>query len=109
MLYKVSELAAILDVPDRTLRAWLKNGAPHSRDTRKHIWINGTDFARWVDNNQKKKRRKKMTNGEAYCFRCKLPVKLINPKVIPIKGKLINIRGNCPNCESVINRGGRID
>ena len=48
MKYKVSELAEELRIPDRTLRDWLKRGAPHERDSRNHIYIVGPDFAAWV-------------------------------------------------------------
>ena len=49
MLYKVRELADDLGIPERTLRDWLKNGAPHHRDTRKNIWVNGEVFSAWVN------------------------------------------------------------
>lgn len=108
MNYKVSEIAELLGMPDRTLRDWLTIGAPHFRDKRNHIWIVGTELKEWINSNREKKRRQKMSDKEAYCFRCKKPVDLLNPKVIPIKGKLINIRGICPNCKCIINRGGRL-
>ena len=44
MLYTVSEISAALDLAERTLRDWLSTGAPHFRDPRGHIWINGREF-----------------------------------------------------------------
>ena len=108
MLYKVSELAEELDIPKRTLRDWLNVGAPHSRDNRNHIWINGHDFATWISLRSKPKRKKKLNDNEAFCLRCKKPVSLIDPEIIPKIGKLIHIRGECPDCGAIINRGGRI-
>jgi hypothetical protein len=109
MLYMVSELANELGIPDRTLRDWLDTGAPHQRDRRGHLWINGQEFAQWVENQRIKKAPEKLADDEAYCLRCRQPVALIDPEIIPIKGKLINIKGYCPQCGNVINRGGRRD
>ncbi len=83
MLYTVSEISTALDVAERTLRDWLRAGAPHTRDSGGHIWINGRQFADWIT---------KMTE--------------ISTK--PMQGKLILIRGICPDCGCKINRGGRI-
>lgn len=109
MLYRVSELAAALKIPDRTLRDWLQQGAPHTRDNRNHIWIVGTQFSKWIEKNRAHKAvHRKMRDDEAYCFRCKAPVALVNPEVKRIKAKLTRITGKCPQCGTTINRGGRV-
>ena len=108
MLYKVSELAADLHVPDRTLRDWLEMGAPCIKDGSNHIWINGREFADWVTSHRKPKRERRLTDTQAYCLRCNQVVEMVGPEVLPLKGKLVNIRGTCPNCGCVINRGNRI-
>ena len=107
MLYTARELASELNMPERTLRDWLRSGAPYTRDARQHIWINGQDFAHWVDVQRQTRRRAPLANDEAFCLRCNRPVKLYNPVIVPVKGKLLRIRGTCPICNSVINRGGR--
>ncbi len=107
MLYKVSELASDLEIPERTLRDWLDTGAPHHRDEKSHLWVNGQMFAKWVQENRKQKRPASLADHQAYCLRCKKVVELIEPQVIHIKGKLINIQGSCPDCSCTINRGGR--
>ena len=108
MQYKVRELAEELGVPESTLRDWLKRGVPYQRDSRNHIWIVGIEFARWVESNRKMKRKAKLKDDEAYCFRCKKRLKLINPIKKPIKGKLIHIKGTCSRCGCVSTRGARI-
>ena len=108
MLYKVRELAEELGIPDRTLRDWLTYGAPHQRDNRNHIWINGEEFEMWVNAQRKRKSKRKLKDDEAYCLRCKKVVKLTNPQTVPSKGRLFHIKGICPNCECIINRGGSI-
>ncbi len=107
MLYKVSELASDLQVPERTLRDWIEAGVPHQRDENSHIWVNGKLFAQWVQENRKQKRPAVLADNQAYCLRCKQVVELSNPQVVHVKGKLINIKGVCPQCGCVINRGGR--
>lgn len=107
MLYTVRELSVALDVPERTLRDWLEAGAPHQRDGRKHIWINGTDFSQWVQGQRKPKRSVKLLDNQAYCLRCKAVVELIDPEHRAFKGRLIHIKGACPQCGCVINRGAR--
>ena len=109
MLYTLRELCEELDVPDSTLRGWLQAGAPHSRDERSHLWVNGESFADWVKAQQKPGKHRKLAEHEAYCLHCNQIVQLKNPEVHPVKGKLIHIRGICPECGHVIVRGGRND
>ena len=106
LLYKVSELANELQVPERTLRDWLDMGAPHQRDQSNHIWINGVHFTQWVHEQRKPKRTNKLQNHEAYCLRCKAVVELRFPQRQNISGRLFNMRGTCPECGCTINRGG---
>ena len=68
MLYTPREIAEDLDIPETTLRDWLNHGAPHSRDESNHIWINGKQFADWVDNqrNARKKPSHQLKRGRAF-------------------------------------------
>lgn len=108
MHYKTSELALAIGLPERTLREWLKAGAPHFRDARGHIWIHGREFSEWVTGLRKPARERKLRDDEAFCMRCRQAVTLTDTSIKPMKGKLILIRGKCPNCGCTINRGGRI-
>jgi hypothetical protein len=108
MLYTVGELVETLGVVDRTLRGWLVLGAPHTRDNRGHIWIHGREFAGWVAEIQKPKREQRLEDNEAFCLRCKEIVGMLDPKTVPMRGKLLRIRGKCPQCGCTINRGGRL-
>jgi hypothetical protein len=106
MLYTVSEISTALDVAERTLRDWLYAGAPHTRDSRGHIWINGRQFADWVTSLRRPKRARKLGDDEAFCMRCNKAVQMTEVSTKPIQGKLILIRGKCPDCGCTINRGG---
>jgi hypothetical protein len=108
MLYTVRELADAIGIPERTLRDWLVIGAPHSRDRKGHSWINGREFAAWVAGVRKPKRERKLKDHEGYCLRCNQVVEMVNPEVHHIRGKLLVHRGKCPNCQCIINRGGRM-
>jgi ribosomal protein S27AE len=51
---------------------------------------------------------RKLKDDEAYCMRCAQAVKMTNVSAKAMQGKLILIRGTCPNCGCTINRGGRL-
>ena len=109
MLYTPREICEELDIAESTLRDWLQIDVPHQRDNRNRIWINGEEFARWVNNQRKPKAANKLTEDEAYCLRCNQVSKLLSPQIQPIKGNLVLIKGTCANCGAVINRGAHRD
>jgi len=107
MLYTPREIAEDLDVPETTLRDWLNHGAPHSRDESNHIWIDGKQFAAWVDNqrNARKKSTHQLQTGEGFCMRCNAIVKIQDGEIRPVKGHLSHLKGKCPICGGIVNRG----
>ena len=109
MLYTPREICDELDMAESTLRDWLQIDVPHQRDNRNRIWINGEEFARWVNNQRKPKVTNKLKEDEAYCLRCNQVSKLLSPQIQPIKGNLVLIKGTCANCGAVINRGAHRD
>lgn len=109
MLYTPREICEELDIAESTLRDWLQIDVPHQRDNRNRIWINGEEFARWVNNQRKPKVTNKLNDDEAYCLRCNQVSKLLSPQIQPIKGNLVLIKGTCANCGAVINRGAHRD
>lgn len=109
MLYTPREICEELDIAESTLRDWLQIDVPHQRDNRNRIWINGEEFARWVNNQRKPKVTNKLNEDEAYCLRCNQVSKLLSPQIQPIKGNLVLIKGTCANCGNVINRGAHRD
>lgn len=106
MLYTASELAEDIGLPERTLRDWLAAGAPYHRDDNNRIWIDGKAFTQWLFDQRKNKPKTKVPDGHALCLKCNSIVEIVNPTIRPSKGKLIYIKGTCPECGSVINRGG---
>ena len=108
MLYTVSEISAAVGVPERTLRDWLEAGVPYDRDQNARIWIHGRKFATWIAEMRDPVKERKLKDDEAYCMRCNRPVQMTDVSVKAMQGKLILIRGTCPDCGCMINRGGRI-
>ena len=109
MQYTAHEIAEELNIPENTLRDWLLRGAPHSRDASNHLWVNGQQFAAWVEEQRKLKHHspRKLKEGEGYCLRCNQIVFMLDPINRHIKGKLYHTKGKCPTCGCTINRGGR--
>lgn len=108
MLYRVSELATEIRIPDRTLRDWLQRGAPFVRDSRNKIWISGREFGQWIAAQRRPARSSKLSDNEALCLRCNTVVEIVAPETFHVRGKLTRTRGTCPVCNCVINRGGRL-
>jgi hypothetical protein len=108
MLYKVSELAEEVGVPDSTMRGWLDLGAPLRHDSGGHLWIHGQDFASWVERMRRPRREGRLADDEAFCMSCRRVVTMKKPVWKPIKGKLVHITGKCPDCGCMIQRGGRV-
>jgi len=106
MLYKVKELAEELGISPRTIREWVRRGVPHQRDGRGHIWIDGKEFARWVETQRRVRRGPRLKPGEGYCMRCRRAVRLVNP-IRQTSGKKTLLRGTCPRCGTIVNRGVR--
>lgn len=110
MLYKPGEICGELEIADSTLRDWFQTEAPHQRDERGRIWVNGQAFARWVQQHGKPKTAHKLLNeGEAFCFHCKRVSRLLDPRVEAVRGKLVVFKGTCEFCGGSINRGARRD
>ena len=97
------ELADELRVDVRTVRAWVQQGMPYTRDATQHLWINGRDFARWVTQVRSARPRVRLGPGEALCLRCKVPVPLNNPRRVSIGGRE-SLQSACPTCGTTINR-----
>ncbi len=108
MWYSPAELARELNVLPQTVRSWRRLGLPYRRDPHGHLWINGEAFAAWVGANHAPARVRRMAEGEAYCFRCRAPVPLEQPRK-RVSGKQALLTGVCPRCGAPVSRGTRND
>ena len=82
----------------------MPKGLPYQRDSQGHIWINGLEFASWL--NAMRRRRYHLESDETYCFRCNRPVKLQNP-IRECHGKQVLLCATCPHCGSSVHHGAR--
>jgi hypothetical protein len=104
MMYKTSELADDLGVDQQIIIRWAKNGAPHRRDGKGHIWIHGQLFAHWIESQRKSRSRKGFPADHGYCFRCR---KIVKMEAITERrnANLILLTGICAHCGGKVNRG----
>lgn len=109
MLYTIRELVLELEIPRSTLCDWLKAGAPHQRDNRGHIWINGEEFAAWVKERRKAQIPRKLSEHEGYCMRCNQITELLDEEIRQVSSNLIHKIGKCSICGGKVIRGGRYD
>lgn len=107
MLYSVRELAQAVGLAERTLRDWLGNGLPHSRDGQGHLWIHGREFADWAASHRRVATKPKLLENQAYCMHCREVVEILEPKTKTVRGKLTHTQGKCNRCGHAIHRGGR--
>lgn len=106
MLYTPSELERELGVSARTIRAWLDKGLSHQRDEHGRIWLDGRQVAAWVKTLGRSQARPRLNDDEAYCVRCRQPVKWLN-LTRDQRVRQVWWRGVCPKCGGIICRGGR--
>lgn len=110
MKYKLTELSDELNISRRTLEEWLEKGLPYTRDGSGNIWVIGTQMHEWIQQlHESSRRRIKLAADEAYCLKCRSGVRLVNTETTRKRGKLVLIKGLCPNCGKIIHRGGRND
>ena len=110
MLYRPAELAEELGVPVSQVHRWVKQGLPSSHDKRGHLWIIGTELASWIETMRQLKHKSEpsLAGDEAYCVRCRKPVKL-DTAAVTIEGRRALLTGICPECGSPIYRAKRHD
>ena len=95
MHYTPRELAEEVGIDKQQVyRVYLPLGCPHERDSRRHIWIDGSAFCEWYQQHYSKV---KMLDDEAFCLTCKQPVKMIKPEKLEKNG-LIFFECSCPAC-----------
>jgi excisionase family DNA binding protein len=102
--YTVEEVARRLNVHKNTVRDWVRGGLP-TIDARRPALIAGIELRRFLE--AKSKRRKQpCAPGELYCVRCRAPKAPAGAMAdyIPITSTSGNLRGLCPDCETLIHR-----
>ncbi len=102
--YTVEDAAKILGVHKNSVRQWIKQGLPII-DERRPTLLLGMDIRTFLDN-RKAKRKHRLLAGEFYCFKCRAPKTAYGgiADYIVTSTTLGNLKGLCPDCETIMNR-----
>ncbi len=102
--YVVNEAAELLGVHRNTVREWIKKGLPVIDDNRPTL-ILGSDLREFLEG-RRRQRRQPCGPGEIYCVRCRQPRRPALGMVdyVPTTATAGNLRGLCPDCETLIHR-----
>lgn len=108
MKYRPSEIAELIGVnSDTVYRTYLLNGCPHDRDENGRIWIIGSEFREWAEEEiaeRKNKLQEPMREDQAWCMKCNQRVEMINPQLIYSGGNRQMYQSICPKCGTKVNR-----
>jgi hypothetical protein len=108
MKYRPSEIAELIGVnPDTVYRSYLLNGCPHEGDENEKIWIIGTEFKKWAEEEiaeRKNKIREPMPENQAWCMKCNQRVEMINPQLKYSGGNRLMYQSICLKCGTKVNR-----
>jgi excisionase family DNA binding protein len=102
--YTVEEVARLFGCHKNSVRRWIKSGLP-VLDDRRPMLIHGSDLRAFLES-QRKKSRQRCKPGQLYCVGCRAPKAPAGTMVdyIPASSSSGNLRGICPDCDSLIHR-----
>ena len=103
MEYTLHELAEELQADLRHIRQACEAGCPHRQDDKQRVWVNGESFRTWYVA-LVAGRKQKLGPGEAYCLRCRQPVRFTADEAVTQADGVVREAGVCPKCGRRINR-----
>lgn len=106
VMYQTRALAEELGITQQLLVQWIRLGAPHIRDRSGRAWINGKDFADWVDLQRREQHFSAESGGTAFCRRCGAAIEIEDPSVAVV-GATTLVTGSCPRCGGPVTRKKR--
>jgi hypothetical protein len=102
--YTMKEAASLLGIHKNTVRQWIKVGLP-TIDDKRPILIQGRELIAFLQT-RRAGRKQPCRVGQMYCVRCRFPqfpaAGMVEQK--PLNGKVVNVRGICPDCNSMMHR-----
>lgn len=105
MEYRPVEIAKEIGVTTETVvRTYIPGGAPFERDKAGHLWINGVQFAGWVQEVFKKRKKISLEEGEGWCCKCNRAVKMTGPRQRYANAYMKILQGHCEGCGGKVNR-----
>jgi hypothetical protein len=102
--YTVEDIALLFGAHKNTVRQWIKAGLP-TIDDRRPMLILGRELTAFLQARQARRKRP-CRPGQMYCVRCRSPQFPAAGKVEhrPFNGRVVNVRGICPDCNSMMHR-----
>lgn len=102
--YTVEQAADTLGVHKNTVRLWIKQGLPVV-DERRPILLHGKAIRAFLDNRTAKLKRR-LSVGQFYCLKCREPKSpyAAVADYVATSPDLGNLKGLCPDCETIMNR-----
>lgn len=107
-LYSTQSLADLLEVHQRTVQAWVKDGLTPIEDSKPMLFL-GLDVYEFIKN-KNEARKHKLADNEFYCMKCKKAVQSKNNEVMLVKTNIIgknnnseiHVIGSCCFCNNFI-------
>jgi hypothetical protein len=90
------------------MRGWINHGVTHTRDVKGHMWVNGRDLFRWIEDQRAASKPVPMEPDQAFCLNCRRAVVMVDP-ILRRRGKHALQQGQCAECGAPVNRGQRHD
>jgi hypothetical protein len=102
--YTVEEVARTLRTHKNTVRAWIRQGL-QTIDSERPALVHGLELRRFLESRRKKAKRP-CPPGYIYCVKCRAPKAPAGSMAdyLAITATSGNLRGICPDCETLIHR-----
>ena len=102
--YTIAEAADVVSVHAHTIRGWIDRGLT-AMTGQKPALIKGADLKRFIGD-RRQSRKKKCRAGELFCVKCREPRRPAGDMVdfLPVGQSGGNLRGICPQCETLMHR-----
>lgn len=95
MKYRPSEIAEEIGLSvDTIYRSYIPAGLPHEVDDAGSIWIVGTEFSTWANQNCRKEKNaaKKMLPNQALCMSCRAAIEFEDSDMVDAKVLTENLK-----------------
>jgi excisionase family DNA binding protein len=103
--YTVEEAADTLGTHKNTVRLWINEQGLPIVDERRPILLLGSAIRKFLED-RKAKQKHRLADGEFYCLKCRTPKRPAfgMADYIATSTNLGNLKGLCPDCETIMNR-----
>lgn len=108
MEYTVRELADEIGCARSQIEHACDIGCPFRETANGRCFVVGTEFAAWYES-LLAERRQPLAEDEAYCLRCRRPVRVVGASVAACENGVERVTGRCAQCDATVNRYRRAE